>query len=81
MSSTIRLRPATHKVLKEITELTGRSMQDSLDQAVEDLRRRIYLEGLSQDYSALRSDKKASKAFDAENSAWDKSSSDGLEGI
>jgi hypothetical protein len=78
MSSTIRLRPRTHEALREITELTGQSMQDALSNAVDDFRRKIYLDGLSEDYKALRGAKRSSAAFDAENKIWDRTSNDGL---
>ena len=79
MSGNIRLRPQTHHALKEIVAITGESMQDTVDRAVEELRRKIYLEGLSRDYAVLRADPKQSKAFDRENAAWDRSNRDGLE--
>jgi hypothetical protein len=81
MSSTVRLRPHTHQTLREITDLTGQPMQDVLDRAVEDLRRKVYLEGLSADYSAIRADPKSSKALDAENAVWNSTNQDGLEDL
>lgn len=79
MSATIRLRPGTHKALKETAAATGETLQDALDKAVEERRRRVYLEGLNADYAALRRDKKASAEFDAENAVWDATSGDGME--
>jgi hypothetical protein len=81
MASTIRLRPRAHQALKEITQLTGQSMQDALETALEDLRQKVYLEGLCQDYKALRADPKASKEFDLENAFWERTNSDGLEDL
>ncbi len=79
MAITIRLQPQTHKALKETATLTGESMQEALDNAVQERRRRLYLEGLSADYAALRKDAKASADLDKENELWDRSSNDGLE--
>jgi hypothetical protein len=79
MAVTIRLQPQTHKALKETATLTGESMQEALDNAVQERRRRLYLEGLSADYAALRKDAKASADLDKENELWDRSSNDGLE--
>jgi hypothetical protein len=79
MPTTIRLQPQTHKALKETATLTGESMQEALDNAVQERRRRLYLEGLSADYAALRKNPKASKDLDNENQLWDRTSSDGLE--
>jgi hypothetical protein len=36
--STIRIRPAAHQALKELAAMAGRSLQDELDQAVEQRR-------------------------------------------
>lgn len=79
MAVTIRLQPQTHKALKETASLTGESMQEALDNAIQERRRRLYLEGLSADYAALRKDPKASADLDKENKIWDRTSSDGLE--
>ena len=79
MATTIRLQPQTHKALKETATLTGESMQEALDNAVQERRRRLYLEGLSADYAALRNDAKASADLDKENDLWDRSNNDGLE--
>jgi hypothetical protein len=78
-SATIRIRPQTHAALKQIAEITGESVQDALDKAVEERRRKVYLEGLNADYAALRRDPKASAEFDADNALWDRTSGDGLE--
>lgn len=77
MSSTIRIRPKTHQALKEIVELTGESMPDALDRAIEELRRKVYLAGLSEDYAALRANSKRSRDFAREMARWDKTNRDG----
>jgi len=79
MPITIRLQPQTHKALKETATLTGESMQQALDSAVQERRRRLYLEGLSADYAALRKNPKASAELDKENKLWDRTENDGLE--
>jgi hypothetical protein len=77
--STMRIRPASHRALKEIAAMTGHSLQDELDQAIEQRRRTIYLEGLSADYARLAEDPKAMSEFQKENALWDTTSNDGLE--
>ena len=52
-AATIRIRPSSHRALKEMASATGQSLQDVLDEAIEDRRRRLYLEGLNSDYAAL----------------------------
>jgi len=81
MATTIRLRPDAHKALKEIADITGRSLQDALAQAIEDRRRRLYLEGLNRDFAAFRSDTKASEEYGKELAAWDRTNRDGLEDV
>jgi hypothetical protein len=79
MSATIRLRPKTHKALKETVSITGESLQEALDKAVEERRRRVYLEGLAADYATLRRASKDADDLDKENALWDRAADDGLE--
>ena len=78
MAVTIRLQPKTHKALKETANLTGESMQEALDKAVEERRRRLYLDGLSADYAKLRENPGASADLDQENALWDRASNDSI---
>jgi len=78
-STTIRLRADSHRALKEIASLTGESLQDALNRAIEDLRRKVYLEGLNEDYAALKEDSKAWQEFKNESADWDSTNLDGLE--
>jgi predicted transcriptional regulator len=80
-ATTIRIRPASHAALKEMAEMTGRSLQDELDQAIEERQRRLYLEGANADYAALKRDPKAYAEFKKENGIWDATNLDGLEDI
>lgn len=80
-SATIRIRAKSHAALKEIAQVTGESMQDALERAIEERRRVVYLRGLAAEYAALRADPKASAEFDKENEMWDRSTADGLEGL
>jgi hypothetical protein len=77
-NTTIRIKARSHQALKEIAALTGRSVQEELDQAIEERRRRLYLEGLNQDYAALAADPKALADFRRETTIWDATTSDGL---
>lgn len=79
-STTIRIRPKSHAALKEIARLTGQSLQDALEKAIEAERRRVYLEGLRGDYASLRADAAASADLDRETALWDRTTNDGLEG-
>ena len=42
-ATTIRIRPASYRALKEMAAMTGRSVQDLLDEAIEERQRRLYL--------------------------------------
>ena len=81
LTTTVRLRPDAHRALKEISKLTGKSLQDALAQAIEDLRRKIYLEGLSADYAKLRADPAAWADYQKELAVWDVTNLDGLEDL
>jgi hypothetical protein len=78
-ATTIRIRPASHQTLKELAAMNGHSLQDELDQAVEQRRRSVYLEGLKADYASLQQDANASAEFQKEVAMWDMTSDDGLE--
>jgi len=76
-ASTIRIRPKSHQILKEMAALTGQSLQDVLDQAIEDRRRKLYLEGLKADYAALSAKQRGE--LQKEVAAWDSTNLDGLD--
>jgi predicted transcriptional regulator len=80
-ATTIRIRPKSHKALKEIAAITGQSLQDVLDQAIEEQQRRLYLEGANADYAALKENPKAWASFKKEMAAWDSTNLDGLENL
>jgi predicted transcriptional regulator len=80
-ATTIRIRPGSHAALKEMAEMTGRSLQDELDQAIEERQRRLYFERTNADYAALNRDPKARAEFDKEMNVWDVTNLDGLEGL
>jgi hypothetical protein len=73
----IRIRAASHQSLKEIADASGQSLQDALDQAIEERRRILYLEGVSADYAALSP--KVLADLKKEVGMWDVTSLDGLE--
>jgi hypothetical protein len=80
-ATTIRIRTESHQTLKEISALTGHSLQDELDLAIEQRRRTLYLEGLKADYAALAQDPKAMLEFQKEAAIWDAALKDGLEDL
>ena len=75
----IRVRSETHKALRQLADLTGQTMQQALARAVQEERRRLYLEGLNADYAALKKDAKATAELKKEAEIWDATNADGLE--
>ncbi|MDA8064527.1 MAG: toxin-antitoxin system protein [Thermaerobacter sp.] len=70
-SSLVRIGEAAKRSLKEIAGQRGQSMQAVLDQAIESYRRQHFLEGLNQDFAALREDGEAWKEELAERAEWE----------
>ena len=78
MSATVRINPESHRKLKALSEELGESMPTVLEQAIESLRRERFLEQAAQAYGALRGNKKAGAAEQAERKAWEVTLKDGL---
>ena len=79
-TSTVRIRPETRDVLRELASQTGHSMPDLLDEAVEALRRRRFLEGLAEDFATLHENPENWRDELEEREAWDSTLRDGLGG-
>lgn len=77
--TTVRIDQATHSLLKTISRAEGTSMQAVLQEAVEEHRRRRFLEAVNKGYAALRADPAASTAYDRELQEWETTLADGLE--
>lgn len=76
-TSTIRISEESRRILKEISQHNKKPMQTVLEQAIEAYRRQVFLEGLHQDFTALRSDDQEWQAEKAERSEWDGTLADG----
>ena len=55
----VRISEATHQTLRNLSVEVGESMQNLMEQAVEQYRRRLFLEGLNEDFQTLREDPQA----------------------
>ncbi len=77
--SQVRVSENTHEVLRSLSSREGKSMQDIIDKAIEDYRRKAFLEGLSNDYRLLQENPEAWKEHEAETALWDNTLMDGLE--
>lgn len=78
MPATVRISPATHQASSEMARAKNSSLQQMLDQAVENERRRLLLEGTNLAYAKLRRDKKAWRAWQNELRPLDATLNDGL---
>ena len=74
----VRISEQTHQTLRDLARADHDSMQSVLDKAVEEYRRRRFLEDVNAAYAALREDPEAWKEVEEEHSAWDVTLGDGL---
>ena len=75
----VRISTTTHQVLRSLSSEVGESMQTIVEEAIEQYRRRRFLEGLSQDFKTLKEDPPAWQEELEERLLWDKTLLDGVE--
>lgn len=78
LSRMVRVSAATHAKLKALAASCGTTMQNMMDAAVEQQRRRRFLEVANASYLRLRADSKAWAGELAERADWDHTAVDGL---
>ena len=78
MQTTVRITKDTHALLREIASRERASMQQVLERAIEEYRRRRFLEDVNAGYEALRADAAGWAGVQAERAAWDGTLADGL---
>ena len=78
---TVRVSPATHSKLTELSDVTGEPMTVILERAVDAYSRETFLDQCDRAYARLRQDPKAWAAELAERQAWDAALGDGLEDV
>lgn len=76
--TTVRITASARDTLREMARIEGRPMQALLEEAVETLRRKRFLEEVNAGYASLRGDAKAWAAVEAERRDWDHTLHDGL---
>jgi len=76
---TVRISEASHQILKEVAEQTGKTMTDVLDNAITTYRRKVFLEQMNTGYAELRADPQAWAEHLAERKLWDATLMDGLD--
>jgi len=76
----VRVSNSTHQTLRSLSIEAGESMQTIIEQAVEQYRRRRFLEGLNQDFKALKENTPELWQEELEErQLWDKTLLDGVE--
>lgn len=80
-TTTIRVSTETRELLNRLAQNSGTSMQHVLDTALEQYRRRQFLEALNTAYAALQADPQAQAEEAEELAAWDGTLLDGLEDL
>lgn len=78
-ATTVSVRPETRAVLEDLAQSSGASVSEVVDRAVDDLRRRQFLEGLAEDFERLRADPESWQAEIEERAEWDCTLADGLD--
>lgn len=68
---TVRIKPETHQRLQRLARDSKRSLPDVLDEAIGAYERRVFLEGLSEDFARLRADPEAWQEELEERALWD----------
>ena len=75
---TVRITKAAHDTLRELAREEGKPMQALLEEAVEALRRKRFLEQVNAAYAVLRTDPATWSDVDRERREWDVTLLDGL---
>ena len=75
----VRVSSSTHQTLRSLSMEIGESMQTIIEQAVEQYRRRRFLEGLNQDFKTLKEETQSWQEELEERKLWDKTLLDGVE--
>lgn len=76
-SMTVRIDEVSRQTLRELAERRGESMQEVLATAIEEYRRRHFLETANSAFAALRKQPKAWRQEKQERKAWDRTLRDG----
>lgn len=75
----VRIDESSREIIRELAELSGEPMQAVLKKAIEDYRRRVFLENVNSAYAALRRDALAWRGLKREREDWERADTDGLE--
>jgi len=79
VAANVRIQPRTYAKLRQLANEAGASMPEVLDEAIDELYRKRFLDACNHAYSRLKANPKAWKEEMRERQAWEKTLSDGLE--
>lgn len=77
--TSVSISTTTHKILQNLAEASGESVQAVLDKAVENYRRTLFLINSNQAFAALKADTAAWSEELQERQDWEQTVADGLE--
>lgn len=77
-STTVRIRPHTYRILREMAKKHDESLPDALDRIIEEKRRAQMFQEANAVYAAIAADPVADASWRAEIAAWDGTLLDGL---
>ena len=78
MPEMVRISPAAHRTLAALAKQAKSPLQQVLEKAIENERRRVLIDNANAGYSKLRSNKKAWREWKRELRQWDSTLSDGI---
>ena len=79
MPANVRIQPETYAKLRQLADEAGVSMPEVLDEAIDELYRKRFLDECNHAYGRLKADPKAWKEELLERKAWERTLRDGLE--
>jgi predicted transcriptional regulator len=78
-TTTIKISSYSYKILQEIADKYGDNLENIVEKAIEDYRRKLFLEKANLAFADLRNNPEAWEEELEERSAWDVTLTDGLE--
>lgn len=75
----VRVSKAAWRTLKDLSERRGETMQEIVDKALEEYRRKLFLEEANRAFAEIRNNPQAWQEELEERKAWDAAIADGLE--
>ena len=78
---TTRISQEARKILRELSEEENCTMQEIIDKALEEYRRKQFLEKSNQAYAKLRQNQEEWQEEKREREAWDNTQADGLDEV